>query len=432
MSDIQMWESLIAVFAPIFNAPCFIIFSRIASAWVMCPGRRTITRLYGIAEPLREKAHDAYHRFIREADWQAGHLWKIVAELMVSFLNETGVIFMDLDDTTFHKSGRKIAQASWWRDAVRSTGTKVVHCFGLNIIVLTLRVNPPWGGEPLGLPINLRIHMKGGATLLVLAEEMIRETTLWFSGRSVEVCADGFYATLIGIEFPPEVYITSRIRKDAAIYEKPPKKRPHSRGAPRKKGKRLPPPEVIATHISNSQWKEERVMLRGKERKRLVWAQEILWYKVNPKSTVLLVICRDPDGKEPDDFFCTTNIKESAKHIVESYAGRWSIEDTFKNTKQYLGAETPQSWKKYGPERIAHLAFLFYSLVWLWYLQTQGIKKTWKFLPWYPQKQTASFPDALASLRRVLWRQRIISKTEKISLPQKIIGTLIDVVATAA
>ena len=432
MSDIQMWESLLAIFSPIFNLPSFIIFARIASAWVMCPGRRTITRLYGIAEPLRSKAHDAYHRFIREADWHAGHLWKIVAKLTVASLSKTGVIFMDLDDTTFHKSGRKIAGASWWRDAVRSTGTTVVYCFGLNIIVLTLRVNPPWGGEPLGLPINLRIHMKGGATLLVLAEELIRETASWFPGRSVEVCADGFYATLLGMEFPPEVNITSRMRKDAALYEMPPKKRPHTRGAPRKKGKRLPTPEVMATCISKQQWKEETVVLRGKEKKRLVWSQEVLWYKVNPKSAVLLVICRDPDGRERDDFFCTTNTNQPARHVIESYAGRWSIEDTFKNTKQSLGGETPQSWKKYGPERIAHLAFLFYSLIWLWYLQTQGTKRTWKFVPWYPQKRTASFTDALASLRRVLWCQRFISRIEKTSLLQKIIGILIDVVATAA
>jgi hypothetical protein len=209
----------------------------------------------------------------------------------------------------------------------------------------------------------------------------------------------------MGKEFPPEVQLASRMRRDAAVYEMPPKKRPHTLGAPRKKGKRLPTPEAMALRIGKQQWK---------------------------KNTVMLVICRDPDGIEPDDFFCTTGVNLYARYVVESYAGRWSIEDTFKNTKQSLGAETPQSWKKYGPERIAHLAFLLYSLVWLWYLQTQGTKRTWKVVPWYPQKQTASFTDALASLRRMLWRKRIISKTDKSSVHSKIITTLIDVVAVAA
>lgn len=432
MNDVQAWEALLACFTPLFHAPTFPLFTAIASAWILCPGRRTITRLYSLAEPFRTRAHDAYHRFIREADWHATLLWKVIAQLMVTALCETGVIRTDLDDTTFHKTGRKINGASWWRDAVRSTGTKVVHCFGLNVIVLTLRVNPPWGGEPLGLPINLRIHLKGGATLLVLAEEMIRETVSWFPTRRFEVCGDGFYASLMGNLFPHDVCLISRMRRDAALYSMPAKKRPHTRGAPRKKGKRLLTPEIMARRIGNRQWKEESVVLRGKEKIRLVWSRKVLWYKVNPKCPVLLVICRDPDAKEPDDFFCTTNVNLAAGYVVESYAGRWSIEDTFKNTKQSLGAETPQAWKKHGPERIAHLAFLLYSLVWLWYLQTQGTKRTWSMVPWYPAKSTPSFTDALASLRKILWRQRIITRSDKIPVKSKIMDALIDVVALAA
>ena len=431
MSDIQAWESLLCSFAPLFNAPTFPLFTAIASAWVICPGRRTITRLYALAEPLQRKAHDAYHRFIREADWHAGNIWKILGELIVTAHYETGrVIVMDLDDTTYHKSGRKVEGASWWRDAVRSTGTKVVHCFGLNIIVLTLRIDPPWGGEPLGLPVNMRIHLKGEATLLALAQEMIRETVAWFPGRTFEVCADGFYATLLGVEFGPEVVCTSRMRRDAALYEMPPRKRAHTRGAPRKKGKRLPTPEVMAAY--RRKWETKPVALRGKEKVRLVWSRTVLWYKVNPKTSVLLVVCRDPEGKEPDDFFCTSNASASSKHVIEAYAGRWSIEDTFKNTKQSLGGETPQSWKKNGPERAAILSFGLYSLVWLWYLQTQGAKRTWKIVPWYTKKQTASFTDALASLRKTMWRNRIIMTSGQSSVHQNIFATLLEVVAAAA
>lgn len=430
MNDMHIWETILAAFVPVFNEPSFAIFIKVTSAWVICPGRRTITRIYNLAEPFHAKAHDAYHRFFREADWQSRHLWKILAELLITALCESGVIALDLDDTTYHKTGRKVEGASWWRDAVRSTGTKVVHCFGLNVIVLTLRVKAPWGGEPLGLPVNLRIHLKGGPTLLVLAEEMIRETVAWFPGRCFEICGDGFYATLLGKNFPPEVVCTSRIRRDAALYKKPPKKRPHMRGAPRKKGDRLPTPEGMAKHVK--QWESETVLLRGKKKERLVWSRKVLWYKVCPNAEILLVVCRDPAGKEPDDFFCTTDTNKSEVHVVESYAGRWSIEDTFKNTKQSLGGQTPQSWKKKGPERTTVMSFFLYSLIWLWYLQTKGTKRTWNIMPWYPQKKVASFTDALASLRRSIWNQRIISKTDNPSVMQKNIISLIDVVAAAA
>lgn len=66
---------------------------------------------------------------------------------------------------------------------------------------------------------------------------------------------------------------------------------------------------------------------------------------------------------EPDDFFCTTDVNQTAPAEVETYAGRWSIEDTFKNTRQSFGAQTPQSRKKEGPERIAHLSFLLYLAI---------------------------------------------------------------------
>lgn len=47
-------------------------------------------------------------------------------------------------------------------------------------------------------------------------------------------------------------------------------------------------------------------------------------------------------------------------------------EDTFRNTKQLLGGEQPQTWKAQGPERAAALSFWTYSAVWLWYLACHG------------------------------------------------------------
>jgi len=60
------------------------------------------------------------------------------------------------------------------RDAVRSTKKRVVYAWGLNVVVVCPRVTPPWGGTPITLPINLRIHTKGGKIPLELTEEMIR------------------------------------------------------------------------------------------------------------------------------------------------------------------------------------------------------------------------------------------------------------------
>src|SRR5660397_273068 len=77
------------------------------------------------------------------------------------------VVSVDIDDTLFHKSGRKIEGAGVFRDAVRSTTRRVVYATGLNLVVVTIRISPPWGGCPIALPINVRLHKKNDTTTTV-------------------------------------------------------------------------------------------------------------------------------------------------------------------------------------------------------------------------------------------------------------------------
>jgi len=102
---------------------------------------------------------------------------------MIQTFYRKGVITLALDDTLFHRSGRKVDGAGTWRDAVRSTQKHIVYAWGLNLVVLTLQLRPPWDGEPLGLPINMRLHRKNGPCLIELAEQMINEVRHWFPDR---------------------------------------------------------------------------------------------------------------------------------------------------------------------------------------------------------------------------------------------------------
>jgi hypothetical protein len=427
--SLHIWAALLTAFQPVFTAPSLEMFRTLAAAWVLCPGRRALTRIYLFADPARRRAHDAFSRFFTDAAWRTPDLWKSLAILVVKTLCPRGVIETQLDDTAFHKSGRKIEGAGWWRDAVRSTAAKTVHCFGLNLVVLTVCVKPPWGGEPLGLPINCRLHRKGQATLLELAEDMIREVADWFPDRVFALCADGFYAPLAGAHLP-RTSVTSRMRSDAALYRPAPPRRPHQRGAPRKKGDRLPTPAQLAA--KQTSWKRIKVIVRGKTLLRLVATHDVLWYAVRPDQLVRLVICRDPKGVEKDDFLFTTDLTATPAHVIARYGNRWAIEDTFKNTKQSLGGQHPQLWKRQGPPRAAAFAFALYSLVWLHYLRVHGAQTSWRPLPWYPHKTTPSFADALASLRTDLWRQRLFPHSEKRPLLNTITDTLIHALARVA
>jgi len=382
-------------------------------------------------DPASGPVHDAYHRFLRAGAWSLRGLFEVLARLIVGALCPTGTLAVDIDDTLFNKSGPKVAGAGNFRDPIRSTANKVVYALGLNIVVATLRITAPWGGEPLGLPVNLRLYRKGGRSHIELAEDMIAEIEGWFPSRVVVACADGAYACLARASLT-SAHLVSRMQRNAAVFEAPPARTPGQRGRPRKRGARLPTPPGLAAAARAEEWQKVTLHLRGKNAERLIYSRRVLWYGLLPDHLVLLVIVRDPTGHQPDDFFFSYDVDCAPEWVAEHYAGRWSIEDTFRNVKQLLGGQQPQSWKRQGPERAAGLSLWIYSATWAWYLTTQGNAVTWKRRPWYPKKATPSFVDALACLRRTLWHQRIFATSNEARLTPETAEVIIEALARAA
>ena len=425
----NIWDMFVAACAPAFTQPSFALFQELLSAWVLCPGRHTVTRMIRMLNPSPRREHDAYHRFLRAGAWSMATLWRLLAQALADgLMGPLEELALDVDDTLFHKTGPKVESAGSFRDAVRSTKKHVVYALGLNLVVMTLRIRAPWGGEPLGLPINVRVYKKGGPSHLDLAEQMLREVAEWLPNRRIHLCADGAYASLAS-RMLPNSHLTSRMRRDAALYKMPPMRKKKRRGRPRKKGKRLPTPEEMARRATK--WMLATIDFRGRLKERLIYVRPVLWYKACPTRPVLLVIVRDPAGNELDDFFFTTEVEAYGPVVAGRYCGRWSIEDTFRNTKQHLGGEDPQTWKGHGPERAASLSLWIYAAVWQWYIRTHGAKPTWTRTPWYTGKTTPSFADALAALRRALWGRRIFARSDSRPLPRKFAAILIRALAEA-
>ena len=422
------WKEILQQFFPVFTSPTAQVFFRIITGWILCTARKTVTGIIPFADPLGLRAHDAYHRFFPDARWSMAKLWQLLIKILVQRFCRNGIIILALDDTLFHHSGRKINGAGWWRDAVRSTKNSVVYAWGLNLVVLTLQIQTPWGGEPLGLPVNMRLHRKNGSTLIELATEMINEVKQWLPEKQFRVVGDGFYATLAGKSLE-NVTIISRIRRDANLYDLPPKRKRKGRGRPRTKGKKLARLEKMAAHIQN--WETITFRQRSRTVKRMVYTRVVLWYKVSRKP-VLLVISRDPDGKEKDDFFFTTDLTMTAAEVLECYNDRWAIEDTFKNTKQFLGGQQPQTFKSKGPERAAGLSLWLYSVVWLWYLNQKTNSRYFIVQPWNPLKAAPSFVDVIACLRRELWKEKINCMFGKSAVHDKKFEFLLEALAPAA
>lgn len=423
------WESILHSAQDVFTAPSFALFCQLMGAWVTVTARHTICQMVGVMDAGARGAHDAYHRFVRCGAWSLNSCLASLCLQLVRLVG-TGGLTLYIDDTLLHRNGPKVNGAAVWRDAVRSTARHVVYARGLNLVVVGVRVDSPWGGMPLALPIAIRLHHKGGTTMPELAVEMLTDLAEALPDRSFVVCADGAFATLAGASLE-RTTVVSRMRRDAALHGPAPAKT-GKRGRPRAKGERLATPARFTEQLKRSAFTETDCEYRGKRATKLVWTKDVLWYRVSPKAMVRLVIVRDPVGHEPDDYFFTTDLTMNAAEVVSVYAGRWSIEITFRDVKQVLRGHQPQSWADNGPERAAGLSFWLYSAVWLWYLRECGDRPRFTPTEWFPSKTTASFTDALAELRRTLWRQRISPASGGAPLDTQTVKVIVEALAVAA
>ncbi|MGH2669002.1 MAG: IS701 family transposase [bacterium] len=206
---------------------------------------------------------------------------------------------------------------------------------------------------------------------------------------------------------PGNVHVVSRLRMDAALWERPPARRPGQIGRPRRRGARLPSPQASAA--ARQHWHRLPVTLYGRAVITQVFRCTALWYAALPGQPVRIVVVRDPNGQRRDEAFFCTDLSAGATFILETYARRWTLEVTFHDAKQSLGFEDPQSQASAAVRRTAPLALVVYDLIVLWYAGRlrDGHAATWPTRPWYRQKTKPSFLDMLTALRREAWQHYV-------------------------
>jgi hypothetical protein len=397
--------------------------------WLLTVAQRKLTRMLPLADPDGAHAHDAFHRLLRVGAWSLTKLFQLLARQVVAVLPEEEVIPLVADETLARHVGPRVAEAGWYRDPVRSTGTKTVHAHGLSLVILAVRVLPPWGGPPVALPIHLGVHPKDGdVTYVDILAQLIQDVRAWFPTRRFSLVTDGAYASYAE-HADAVVTFTSRLRQDAKIYALPTPNPPGKRGPKPKKGALLPKPRDLATDPTLP-WQPVEVRRGHRTLTRHVYRRSIIWHAVRPNTPVQMVIVRDPAGKEADDFFFTTTLDRPAAQVVTEYGDRWPIEVTIRDSKQVLGLEEPQCWKDEGPARAAGLGLWLFTLVWLLYLTAVPTTPV-ETAPWYRQKRAPSFADALAAVRTALWARKL-GTLSAASAPTTISQLLIACLARAA
>jgi hypothetical protein len=438
---VASFVSLLQGFSGCFTAPSMSSFVTLLAGWVLDLRRHTITEVIRAAGAVGHKHISSYHRFFSCARWTTDEVGLTLADLVIKRLASSGVIRLVVDDTLGRHTGKRIAAASMHRDPLLSTGRRPFFHWGHIWVVLALEIelfDKSWA-----LPVLFRLHRsekrckaekRPYRKLTEQARELVELLARRYPDRRFELLGDAAYTNASLIKGrPSNVTLIGRGRLDAALYAPPPARRPGQKGRTRVRGKRLPSPARRASR-KDARWKNIKVTVYGRTVTVKVLVIDALWYIAAGSERIRLVVVRDFPGHEKDDVFVSTDPTLPARHIIESFSKRWSLEVTFHETKGKLGFEDPQNRTERAVERTAPLALVGYTLTVLWYVQHGQRSRAAQLpaLPWYQHKAGTTFSDMLATLRRASWRERLLDPASSQSDLRKRLRPLVDYVASAA
>ena len=406
--------ALLAPLAPAFREEVFKTFCLMTGAWILCLGRRTISRVWETTGEAKKRNHASAFRLFSEAAWNWDEVCRLLMVEILAGLVPGTKVWLVVDDTLCHKRGAKVAFGGIFLDAVLSSKKHKVFRFGNNWvmmgIVVELAIRP---NRYFCLPIAWRVYEKRGTktkqehrTKCQLAAEMIVMVAGWFPLREFLVVADIAYigkALLKGR--PANVEVLGPLCWKAALYEAVTEPR---RGY--QHGKRLATPKAMLANEGRWPAKTMRIEFKNgcKRALEVKVIREVCWYTAAGSVPVQIVLVRDPKGKWRDEALVSTDLSLSAKEMITGYCRRWSVEVAFCDAKQMLGFHDPQVWSEKSVKRTAPMSWFVGSLIVLWYAvagHTGGGAQRER--PWYKNKETPTMADMLAACRYQMWENWI-------------------------
>ena len=143
-------ESILLRFQPCFTSRSFENFVSLVVGWVLCIGRRTVSRVVMASGPLCSRHFSSTYRFFSRAVWIPDALARVVVGMIVERLSD--IIEVSIDDTLCRRTGPHFFGAAMHHDSKASTyggkvGRTTAFAFGHNWVVLAIRIPLPWDCE---------------------------------------------------------------------------------------------------------------------------------------------------------------------------------------------------------------------------------------------------------------------------------------------
>ena len=439
--------NLLSPFSQLFSSPTWKKAQFLCIGAILCQGARRISSILHIMGMAHNKGFEKYHRFLNRDEWSPLMGAKILFGLLVSLIPPNQTLLIVFDDTVERRKGKKIKAKGCYRDAVRSTQSHVVTCYGLKWMSLCLLVKLPWNTRPLALPFltflqypkkydEKRQHRhRTSLDYAILAARFFRK---WLPKRRWVMIGDGAFACveLINACRKSGGHLISRLRIDVRLYSDPPDDFQGKRGRKSTKGKRI---ETFKSMLDNKEllWQETTVIWYGGVKKQIQYLSGVdLMYKPNhPVAKVRWVLVKDPEGKMQTVPLVSSNPHHTPEFIIEAFVMRFSIEILFEEARAHLGMETQRQWSDKAIARSTPLIFVLFSLICLIALKLrETVDLSVSTSAWYAKNpDEATFSDIIAYVRRFCWADRYLVnstlETDMIKFNRQDLSFLIDRIA---
>ncbi len=118
-------------FAPLLTAPTWRHVPVLVTGTLLAQGPRTVVAVLRVMGLAHEPRFERYHRVLNRGRWSGVQGLQILLRLLIALLSPGWSILVVVDETLERRKGAHIAAKGMYRDAVRTSKSRVVTCLGL-------------------------------------------------------------------------------------------------------------------------------------------------------------------------------------------------------------------------------------------------------------------------------------------------------------
>jgi hypothetical protein len=434
-------------FGDCFTGPTWRHVLVLIAGAILSPGRRTVAAALRVVGLEQGASFTNYHRVLNRNSWSSRRIAGRLLQLLVSTFVPDGPVIIGLDDTLERRWGSKIKARGIYRDPVRSSHGHFVKASGLRWLCVMLLPHIPWAGRVWGLPFltalapserYARQHQRRHKKLTDWGRQTLLQIARWLPGRQIIAVTDSSYAAIDLLNaVRRRICMITRLRLDARLFDPPARRRPSAIGRPRVIGRRQP---TLAARLADPKTRWERLKVTGwygrGERLVDIVSATAIWHHPGRMVPIRYVLVRDVAAEfKPQAFLCT-DLDANPLDILRWFIRRWSTEVTFAEVRRHLGVETQRQWSDPAIARTTPALLGLFSLITLWANELCAIGQLTPLTASWYHKSLPTFSDAIAAVRRELWRgqnfETSIPNLNIIKMPRTTINALINAASYAA